>query len=456
MKKCLSFVLFVILSANLQAQDWFIQSARILDFQRGEFTEPLDLLVTDGKIRRMGGGVEKPETANVIDANGAFIVPGFTEMHAHVPSAALADSELHRVLFLYAAHGITTIRGMLGHPLHLKLRNALAQNALLGPRLVTSGPSFNGRSVNGVTQAKQMVKDQVAAGYDFLKIHPGMSAEEMAAVAWQAEASGIPFAGHVTAETGIIDSVAKRQASIDHLDGVIQELARRSGVTDFKRSGFFGLYLADKIDSKHIEPLARELAKSGVAMVPTDSLMEGFLSPQTPEESALASAVSLMHSETVDRWKRARRNQQGDPRYSVEKVTQLLSVRQSFLKAFSEAGGLILSGSDAPQVFNVPGDSLHTEMAMMQDAGLSPIEILKSTSLSPARYFGDESSYGEISEGKDADFVLLTKNPLKNIENTRTIKGVMLRGQWLSQEKIAAGKKRLKSNLTVSLSGKVY
>ena len=94
-------------------------------------------------------------------------------MHAHVP-AGQGETYRDEVLFLFVANGVTTIRGMLGHPDHLQLRKALADNQILGPRLITSGPSFSGRSGSTAQRTERMVREQHAAGYDFLKIHPGV------------------------------------------------------------------------------------------------------------------------------------------------------------------------------------------------------------------------------------------------------------------------------------------
>jgi len=346
------------------------------------------------------------------------------------------DKERDRLLFLYSAYGITTIRGMLGHPSHLKLRDKLARNEINGPRLLTSGPSFNGGSVYSVSGARGMLKAQIDKGYDFVKVHPGMSDAEFSAMAVQAKLKGHPFGGHVTAESGIVKVARMGQATIDHLDGMFQELGKRSGTRLPSDIGFFGSAIVDLIDESHIWGLAKELAKTGVAIVPTQSLMYGFVSPELPEDTARREAMKLMPKGTVQRWKATRRAVHENSGYTREKALKFLELRRQFVKAFHRSGGLVLLGSDAPQVFNVPGDSLHVEMAMMVDAGLSPAEVLRSASILPAAHFGKDDEYGSIEPGKSADFVLLANNPLDNIHHTRGIKGVMTRGRWLSDNEI--------------------
>lgn len=414
---------------------YLIKNVKVFNVHSRRFSKLQDVLVRNGKVSQIAAKIDEDKVL-VIQGRSRFLVPGFTEMHAHVPPQRISDKERDRLLFLYSAYGITTIRGMLGHPSHLKLRDKLARNEINGPRLITSGPSFNGGSVYSVSGARGMLKAQIDKGYDFVKVHPGMSDAEFSAMAVQAKLKGHPFGGHVTAESGIVKVARMGQATIDHLDGMFQELGRRSGTRLPSDIGFFGSAIVDLIDESHIWGLAKELAKTGVAIVPTQSLMYGFVSPELPEDSARSEAMKLMPKGTVQRWKATRRAVHENSGYTREKALKFLELRRQFVKAFHRSGGLVLLGSDAPQVFNVPGDSLHVEMAMMVDAGLSPAEVLRSASILPAAHFGKDDEYGSIEPGKSADFVLLANNPLDNIHHTRGIKGVMTRGRWLSDNEI--------------------
>jgi hypothetical protein len=134
-----------------------------------------------------------PAGALRVEAKGKFLLPALAEMHAHVPGGQTPESALDRVIFLYAANGVGAIRSMLGHPRHLPLRERLNKGELFGPRMWSSGPSFNGNSVTSPETATQMVKDQKAAGYDFLKIHPGLSRASFDAMDATADSLGITY-----------------------------------------------------------------------------------------------------------------------------------------------------------------------------------------------------------------------------------------------------------------------
>src|SRR5690625_345707 len=176
-------------------------------------------------FRSRQGRVAIPEGATLIDGTGRYLIPGLAEMHAHIPSSREGVEAMERVLFLYAANGATAARGMLGHPAHLELRARAARGEIISPRIYTSGPSFNGNSTPDPETARALVVSQLEAGYDFLKLHPGLSREVFDAIVEAADEVGIPFAGHVSADVGLDPTLAARQASIDHLNAYIEALA---------------------------------------------------------------------------------------------------------------------------------------------------------------------------------------------------------------------------------------
>ena len=97
------------------------------------------------------------------------------------------------------------------------------------------------------------------------------------------------------------------------------------------------------------------------------------------------------------------------------------------------AGVQILAGTDTPNPFCYPGLSLHDELALLVEAGLTPLEALQAATLKPARYLGMEKTLGTIEAGKAADLVLLEANPLEDIRNTKKIAAVVVRGKLLDR-----------------------
>ena len=206
MKMIFALVLSVCLFAPCFSQEVIekdrevvFKSVNVVPMDSEKILENQVVVIKNGKIQSIGNGknVKYRKNALVIDAQGRYLMPGLAEMHAHVPP--VDDLEpMKDVLQLFAAYGITTIRGMLGHPKHLELRKMVNNGEITSPRFFTSGPSLSGQSVQTQEQAVQMVKDEKQAGYDFLKIHPGLTKDNFDAMVRTANEQKIPFAGHVS------------------------------------------------------------------------------------------------------------------------------------------------------------------------------------------------------------------------------------------------------------------
>jgi hypothetical protein len=398
------------------------------------------VIVEEGIISRIGSSdeIQLPPNTHEIHGDGLYLMPGLAEMHAHVPGLANADN-LDRILFLYVAHGITVIRGMLGAPDHLDLRQQLALGHRLGPRLYTSGPSLNGRSVNGPMDAANKVRLQHEAGYDFVKLHPGLSMREFQAIDRVADNLGIPYAGHVGLQIGVPDALRLGQASIDHLDGYLQAMVPEDTTYPDAANGMFGFGLAGLIDESRIEPLAIATAKAGVWIVPTQTLLEHWVLPPVAEEMSQRPEMVYFPASTIARWSNSKNAILDDPAYDLAAAEEFIAIRRMLIKGLHDQGAGLLLGSDTPQVFNVPGFAIHQELELLVAAGLTPYQALRTGTVNPARYFGAENQFGTIREGLSAELILLDGNPFVDIRNIRNIKGVMLKGQWLDQEQISQG-----------------
>ena len=214
-------ILAVLAIAGSQAADsvYAFVDVSVVPMDRERVVEHQTVIVLNGLIETIGPAdqVRLPEGAVRIDGRGRYLLPGLAEMHAHIPSNSVEFAE--EVLFLYAANGVTTIRGMLGSPLHLELRERVAAGELLGPRIWTSSPSVNGNSVRTPEQADSAARGSKRAGYDFIKIHPGLSRAAFDRLDATADAVGITFSGHVPTDVGVARALEAQYASIDHLDG---------------------------------------------------------------------------------------------------------------------------------------------------------------------------------------------------------------------------------------------
>jgi imidazolonepropionase-like amidohydrolase len=418
----------------VQAASVAIVNVNVIPMTTEAILPAQSVVVTDGKITAIGA-VETtplPDDAMIIDGTDRYLIPGLAEMHAHVPG--VASQELDRVLALFLANGVTVIRGMLGQPSHLELRQLLADGEVTGPRLFTSGPPLNGNSVTGPEQAAAMVHEQHRDGYDFLKIHPGLSLAEFDAIADAAHGLRMPFAGHVPEDVSVRHALDSEIATIDHLDGYMESLLIANVDPTGGFGGFFGVFLAGSADETKIPGIAAATAAAGTWNVPTESLFEHLVSAEDPQSMAERPEMKYMSAGTIERWKQAKTELMQDALYDADTVARAIELRRKLILALQRAGAGLLLGSDAPQVFNVPGFSIHRELKILVEAGLSPYEALQTGTVYPASFFDQESRFGTVQSGLEADLVLLDGNPLQNIDNSRRVHGVMIRGKWLSRQ----------------------
>lgn len=422
--------LVLLLASNLSwAEVTVFENVRLIDPASGTVSEPRSLSVRDGLI------VDDPAADSVdrrIDTGG-YLIPGLAEMHAHVPPTANSQ-QLNDVLTLFLAHGVTTIRGMLGEPGHLELRQQLASGEVIGPRLMTAGPSFNGNSVSSTAQAANMVRAQAEAGYDLLKLHPGLWPEVFDHIAETARSVGIDYSGHISVAVGLDRVLESGQGTIDHLDAYAQALVPESHALYGTDPGFFGINLVDGLDESMIAVLARRTAETGIANVPTQTLLENIY---IGDVDMLMDRPSMRYVDkgTKTRWLEA--IDQLRSGHSSEQRERFIDLRRQLISALNEAGARLLLGADAPQIMNVPGDAVHHELALYVQAGLSPAEALATGTINVAGYL-EQSAYGCLRTGCVADLVLLEDNPLNEINHTRSILGVMRAGRWFDRAELDA------------------
>lgn len=423
------------LAASQQAPVVF-NGVSVIPMDRDTVLRNQTVIVEKGRITYLGGPKSAPAGATSIDARGKFLMPAISEFHAHVPSGAQAV-HAHRTLSLYALAGVATARGMLGAPMHLALRDSIAAGKLFGPRLLTSGPSFNGNSVTSPAVAAKMVRDQKAAGYDLLKIHPGVPREAFDSIAAIANALRIPFAGHVPLDVGLDLALTSKFSTIDHLDGIVEAMYAGSTPLTPQADGWFGLGIMRQLDQSRFNTIVSRIRTSGVAMVPTQILMDNYANEATGDELTSLPEFKYWIPQQTTAWRTTKNNLLSQPPVSREQRQEFIALRRRFIKALHDAGVPFLLGSDAPQLWNVPGFSAHRELGALVAAGLTPYQALRTGTVNAAKFLGEEGKSGVVRAGARADLLLLDANPLDAISNSLRINGLVVNGRWIGADERA-------------------
>jgi imidazolonepropionase-like amidohydrolase len=421
--------------------------ATLIDGTGGPPLPDAAVVIRGGKIESVGSRVafELPQRTTEMDISGRWIIPGLIDAHTHVaPAAAWAPSR-------FIAWGVTTIRDVHGG---LNAVIVLRKHANLGtgdsPRMYIAGAMIDGLpttypdaiGVNSEKDARKAVDRLVSAGVDFIKIYTHIDVALLRAILDEARTFNVSVTGHL----GLVDAVTAAKAgisAIEHMTGVPEAASpQRSSLLAAHYRGFFPGWTASErswadLDSASLAQVATRLAEAKITLIPTLVLHETLSrlnDPATLNDPALAD---------VPQGPRAEWDVPGLINRAGWTDADFAGFRRSrpnqdlFVRAFAAAGGRIATGTDAVNQLLVPGYSEHRELELLVAAGLSPREALQAATRNAAVLLGVDS-LGLIAPGKVADLIVLKKDPLRDIRNTRAIESVMTHGRMLKPDSLRA------------------
>ncbi len=405
--------------------------ARVVDMTGRGAVEDGTIVIADGRIGAVGphASVAVPEGARVVDLAGRTVIPGLWDMHVHLTDA----TEI--VLPALVAHGVTGVRDM-GGDLELidRWREDVRSGETVGPRIVRPGPYVDGNKpdapfrheVTDRTGARAVVTELVGRDVDFIKIHNAVPRDAYFALAEAARDRGIQFVGHVPVTVEPIEAVRAGQASLEHAitffegtfaAGFSDTGAMFAGLVEFVDDGGAELIEALVTHRTHVTP----------TLVVTERRGRRASLADDPPMCQRYVAASLR-----DQWNRFSPVQEKDRNPAVVEARQRFTeLMVRFSGRLHEAGVPLLAGSDLAARDVCPGTSLHEELEMLVDAGLTPREALSTATTTSARFLGLEDVAGTIEPGKWADLVVLHGDPLSDISNLARVHAVVTRGQLL-------------------------
>lgn len=423
-----------------EATDSFkaFENVTVIDTEAGELIEDQTVLVRDGYIDSKGpaGEIDLPNEAERIDGEGRYLMPGMAEMHGHLPQEGPEAREVEDLLFLYVANGVTLVRGMQGHDQQLEVREAIEDGELLGPRLVLGSPAMGWGNVPEVEEIPETVREFREKGYDLIKTGEGIRPEQFDALVEAGAEEGLPLAGHVPDEVGLLAALEAGVVTIDHLDNYVEEMVPEDEREDI--APLWGVAsVAEYAEVDRLEALIEATLDSGVAQVPTMVLWETFFGEKSPEDIREATPeVRYMPEGTASQWEEGLaqlRETIGHP----EGAARVVALRREIFQALHEADAEFLMGTDSPQLFSVPGFQNHREMALWHELGMSPAEVIRTATWNVARHFDEQNVAGSVAENHRADLILFEANPLQDLAAIQEERaGVMRAGEWLPEEEI--------------------
>lgn len=437
---------------ELSDQAYLLYNTRLINVSDGSLTPDQAILIDSGRIRAVGSymSLEKtvPEERRV-NGSSRYLLPGLWDMHVHIEGEDLvADNKA--LLPLYLAHGITTIRDCasdLGGQV-LAWRDEINAGDLFGPRIFTAGRKLEG--INSIWKGDLEIANEAELresldlldeyGVDFVKITENtLSGDLFLAAVKAAHARGYKVSGHVPIDLRMEELAAAGFSSIEHASYLLRLGSNQGEKVDSLRAGSLSAQQAeldylDHFDQASANAAYARLAETGIYVTPT--LIGGkqlaYLDENNHQNDAflqyLTERFTSKYQWRIDRMVGETPTQRERRKYRYQLIARQLPYLQ-------QAGIPLLAGSDAAALntYVYPAMSLHEELVLFQDAGLTPLQILQSATVNGARFMGRLDELGTITPGKIADLLLLNSNPLEDIRATQDIFAVVCRGQYLDR-----------------------
>ena len=399
------------------------------------------VVVRDGRIAETGptARVRVPAGATVVDGTGKFLIPGLFDMHTH------ASKTRASALGLFVIHGVTTVRDQGSeHAEVLRWRKEIRSGERVGPRMLIAGPYLESLRniqrmrrdppearvepferaripIGSPADARRVIDSLATLELDHFKVRTVEDRETYLALARAAQAHGKRLVGHFVAASPSL-LLEAGQSGVDHGFPVAMDTLPRE-----RRMAYW-----------------RELAARDVGVVPTvvvvtESVfrpLEYFRALVTDTTGATHPLRPYLSAFLVQDWREQVEEATPERRAFVERAWP---IGLEHVREMREAGVRLMAGSDVGVLNVYPGLSLHEELRLLVDSvGMSPMEALASATRKPAEWLGLADSVGTIVSGKVADLVLLDANPLSDIDNTRRIAAVLLRGRLFQREDLDA------------------
>ena len=457
----LNFLLIVCLPMNLPgapaqrqpvARPIVIEGATLID-GTGKPPIPRAVIIINGdRIATVGteGSVRYPQGAEVIRAQGQYVIPGLFESHTHYPEWAGE---------LFLAYGITSVTD-LGNSTEwiAALKKLFAKGDVKMPRIFSTGeflgaPPNVSRGLRGdgsenpymtyvadVDQARSAARHVIDMGMDALKLWQNLSPDQIRAIVSEAQTAHLPVTGHAFNAEEAAELGYNR---IEHTHGL-----HNAAILDPEKRRAYAegrAFSASLLETKYFDHIIQTLVSRGVYYDPLLVYEYKALSKHSKEfyeeARALMSNPALRYIPAPDRqamvemYTTVRETGLGvfmgpiskAPPERLAEYQQGYRKDQEFVRRFAQAGGKLCAGTDSPGL--IPGLSVHQEMEMLAEAGVPPMEVLLSATRYPAEFLRKSDQLGTVEPGKLADMVILDANPLEDISNTQKIRYVLLGGK---------------------------
>lgn len=486
----------VLMGGTVAAESLVITNARIVNVADGTVTGPRDVAIEGNRIAAIRDASDpEPAGAQIHDARGAFLTPGFWDMHAHVNSPEYAE---RWQLPLFLAAGVTGVRDMAGDCLEpncgntvqftRSLQSRIARGELSGPRILAissaliHGPREHIEGAQPWTtpgdeaQSRALVQELKRRGVDFIKPYDTLPPVAYFELLRAAREAGLPVSGHVPMAVSVVEAVRAGQSTIEHAKHPLIDCSRYSstfhrtfaswatgesasiyaswagGASGEQNLGSYYQPILAEFDQALCDRVIKDIAATKAHYVPT--LITRRFEALADRESFLADPrIKTVPPTLRNDW------EQDSARYKVrfgaspqekQAYLDLYELAVQLVGKMHAAGVPILVGTDSPDSYCFPGSGIVDEMRELHRAGLSHAAILRAATLDAAKFMRLEADHGTVERGKIADLVLLESNPLEDIAHAARPRAVVFDGRLLDTQALRRLEEKAATTATAS------
>lgn len=477
--KCFCLLLSLLMTACATPEEVLngslaIENVTVIDPATRTVREHQSVLIENDRIVAVFPSGEDDYTAvTVIDGSDRFLIPGLMDMHVHVAHPNFSQT----TLLLMLANGVTGVREMSGDcweprseifaciDEYRELQKAIDAGNVPGPRLlrissaIVRGPGERQPphvpegaedfvTPSDADQARRLVTYLEDRNVDFIKTYNWLSRESYLALLDEAAKRGIEVSGHVPMPVSVTEAVEHGHRTIEHAKAITYDcsdygpelrewansLFDENTDAKWRSDAVIQQAVIDGFNAERCEMVLKQLAGKGTWYVPTH---------ETREMDAMAGTDAYRNDQRLEFidpqlrgfWQRDVENTASQPADAIETHRRFFDLGLRITRMAHEAGVSVMAGTDANDTMSFPGFSLHDELAHLRDAGLPPMDVLRTATATPANYL-ERDDLGGISPGMMADLVLLDANPLEDIRNTTQITTVIFNGKAIDRERL--------------------
>lgn len=438
-------ILLVIISFNLNAQNnsnlknnqeeniiYAITNVNVIPLTKeNKVIENATVVLKENKIFSINDSI--PKNAVIIDGTNKWLIPGLIDMHVHTladgspfviypTKGPLVSYKTQYNMTPYIANGVTTVFDLTARTEHFGQRNEIIRGDVIGPRMALA-KVIGGKKSNTIAQTpsdgRNAVRFAKEEGYEFIKVYTWLNEETFKAVINEAEKQNMKVVGHIPVA---FEGKPSKNFFIPHFSLIAhaEELSKQTNDYSYEKAQEF----------------ARLAKENGTWLIPNLTNMISI----SKQAKSLKNIENLQGFKYVHPLIQSKWLTSNGYYGASEKLIEYYNKQHDFhiliIKAFKEFGVPMVSGTDAGISGIIWGFSLHDELKLLVEAGLTNEEALASATRLGAEWLEIDDKIGTIETGKFADLILLNENPLEDISNTQKISDVFVNGKWINRSKI--------------------